>query len=326
MNGFSSGGVLKGILMEWARSNDVDVKCGARVESICHILEILLKRKFKVYSFDKPVFIKKNSELKVCPICASRSEVVVFYWYLDGYRFCHLHNEPMMSVQENVKFDSESAIEKYLHPVVNFLDRDDPWLEYGMLLKNRSELRWLCVALGEFFKNKLAIRVSTEGALNCIEQDETARLSISGRLDVVTTLIALQSNVPVDDICLVSALLLWRRMRPDYVANLAGQMSSEATSGSLEWATHKLLGDGSMLSFLSEMYNDANSSECKRLNQFIPLFANLDQQEDSALCKVISFSGIANELVCAVPSGSASRAAYRYKRDAEQPNPVPLDA
>lgn len=311
--------------MEWARSNDFDVKRGARVEIICHIFEVLLKRKFKVFSFDKPVFIKKNEVLKVCRICESKTKAVMFYWYLDDYRFCHLHNEPMMSARENVKFDSEKSIGNHFHPVVSFLDRDDPWLEYGLLLKNRNELQWLCVGLSEFFKSKLAIRVSTEGALICIEQDETARLSISGRLDVVTTLIALQSNVPVDDICLVSALLLWRRMRPDYVANLAGQMSSGATSESLEWATHKLLGYGPMLSFLSEMYNDANSSECKRLNQFIPLFANLDQQEDSALRKVISFSGIANELVCSVPSGSTSRAAYRYERDAGEPNAAPLD-
>lgn len=326
LNGFSSGRVLNGILIKWAQSNGIDIIGSTRIDSICQILEVLLNRKFKVHLFDKPVFIKKNSELKICRICASKAEVVMFYWYLEGYRFCHLHNEPMLSEQEDVEFDSEKPIGNRFHPVVNFLDRDDPWLEYGMMLKSRSELRWLCVAMSDFFKNKLATRVSAEGALACIEQDETARLSITGRLDVVTTLIALQSNVPVDDVCVVSALLLWRRMRPDYVANSPGQMSSEATSESLEWATHKLLGYGPMLSFLSEMYSDANSTECKRLNQFIPLFANLDQQEDSALRKVISFSGIANELVCAIPSGRTSNAAYRCEKTAEEPDTVPLDA
>lgn len=325
LNGFSSGSALKGILMEWARSHGVDVRLGARIEFICHVLEVLLKRKCKVYSYDKPDFIKKNSSLKICRICASKSKAVMFYWYLGDYHVCHLHDEPMMPEQESVRRCSEQFRRDHLHPILNFLDREDPWLEYSALLKSRKELRWLCVALSEFFKSKLAIRALTERALSCIEENETARLSISGRLDVVATLIALQSNVPVEDVCLVSALLLWRRMRPDGVVGIVGQMTSEATSESLEWASRQLLGYGPMLSFLSEMYDDTKRSEYKRLNQYIPLFGDLDQQEDLALRKVISFSGVSNELVCVVPSKVARSFAYRPKGKIEATDTVPLD-
>ncbi len=303
VNGFYSVTGLVEYLREWAASRSLKVKGVNKAETLAQLLSSYLGRKIEAMSFDEVTFVKKNTKLQVCKTCLAEHKAIMFYWYLDDYSWCHLHNEQLTVVASD-NSSIEISDDSKNHPITDFMDVDDPWFIYSEVQKNAKELRWLSWNLKKFFEVQLPAKLKVKTAQRWIDEHSLAAYSFSEKIARVTTLIAENSGQAVNDIRLLSALLLWQRMVPDHVFRVAGFYAEEASEASLDWASRQLMACEFMVKYIYDAHHAPRHSQKLQLREYIPMLADLNEEADKGLRKAIFSCGLTIELLAMLPSGS----------------------
>lgn len=304
LNGFSSGALLTKYLRDWAGSEGVIVRIRGRDKSevLARILSRYFARTVELKSFDLSGFVKFNPHLKICKTCLAENKVVMFYWYLKTYLFCHLHQEKLVQLDAEER-ERGSFNEFTLHPIVDFLERNDPWHAYLGALKNVGELQWLCRQLKEFFSSCLMVSLHIVDAQQWIDKHRLAESTPFEKFDIVTSLIATGSTQLVNDIRLVAALTLWQRMVPDHLLKVAGVGATDATEASLGWASSQLTAYEPMLMFICDAHHAPKHTPALQLRDYIPFLACVSEEVDRGLRKAIYSCGVTTEILAIRPSG-----------------------
>ncbi|MAZ86087.1 MAG: hypothetical protein CL693_00375 [Cellvibrionaceae bacterium] len=306
VNGFYSVTGLVEHLREWAVSRSLKLKGINKADTQAQLLSSYLGRTVEAMSFDEVVFAKKNTKLQVCKSCLAEHKAIMFYWYLDDYSWCHLHNEQLTVVASDDSSIEISGDSKN-HPITDFMDVDDPWFFYSEVQKSAKELRWLSRDLKKFFEAQLSAKLETKAAQRWIDENSLAAYSFSEKIDQVTALIAEESGQAVNDIRLLSALLLWQRMLPDHLFRVAGSYAEEATEASLDWAARQLVASESMMRFIYDAHHAPRHSQSLRLRDYIPPLADISDATDKSFRKAFFSCGLIVELLGMVNSKMANR-------------------
>lgn len=317
VNGFYSVTGLVEHLREWVASRSLKIKGINKADTLAQLLSSYLGRKVEAMSFDEVAFAKKNTKLQACKTCLAEHEAIMFYWYLDDYSWCHIHNEQLTVVASD---DSSIEISGGLknHPITDFMNVDDPWFFYSEAQKNAKELRWLSRNLKKFFEAQRSAKLETKAAQRWIDENSLAAYSFSEKIDRVTALIAEESGQAVNDIRLLSALLLWQRMVPDHLFRVAGFYAEEASEASLNWASCQLTTSEFMVKFICDAHYAARHSQALRLKDYIPQLAGLSDEVDKNLRKAFFSCGLIVELLAMIASASESANLRGLKPDFSQ--------
>ncbi len=293
-NGFSSTNRLIKYFRSWIKTKELNCRGIDKADTTAQILSLYLGRKIEAKSFDRLTFARLYQNLKICKACFSKNKAIPFYWYLDDYCWCHTHHEPLHHTASKQK-EAEKYDYTVAHPIVDFLDCDDPWSAYCSMLRSEQELRWLCYRLKQFSETHLATHTHIAEAIGWIDSANTCEYLSSDRFERVTSLMAEHSKQSASHLRLVAALLIWQRMVPDHLFHVAGSGAESATEASLEWASRQLIAYEPMLRFISDAHQAPRNTPKLRLRDYIPMLSSLDENTDKALRKAIYSCGLTTD-------------------------------
>ncbi|MFT6872801.1 MAG: hypothetical protein ACJAVN_001813 [Roseivirga sp.] len=98
-NGFSNVKAFKKSLRAYYYKKTGSTAHALRYEAVGRVaLEIILHRHIPVDEYYRFYFLKRGAwrkESKMCLSCWSLSQHIRFYWWLQAYDQCHIHNEPL---------------------------------------------------------------------------------------------------------------------------------------------------------------------------------------------------------------------------------------
>ena len=301
VNGFSSTNKLIQYFRSWIKTKELNCRGIDKADTTAQILTLYLGRKIEAKSFDRLAFTSVYQNLKICKACFSKNKAIPFYWYLDDYCWCHTHHEPLHHTaskqKETEKYDYTAS-----HPIVEFLDCDDPWSAYSSMLRSEQELRWLCYRLKQFSEAHLATHTHIADAISWIDSAHSREYLASDRFERVINLMVERSMLSASDIRLLAALLLWQRMVPNNLFRAAGAGAEGATEASLEWASRELIASEPMLMFICDAHQAPRNTPKLCLRDYIPLLADLDESTDKALRQAVYSCGLTTELLVMLPS------------------------
>ncbi|MEC8813497.1 MAG: hypothetical protein VXY23_19445, partial [Pseudomonadota bacterium] len=257
-------------------------------------LSLYFGRNIEAKPFDRLAFRRTYPNLKICQDCLVKNKVIPFYWYLDDYKWCHIHREHMV-LAGTKRNAMETHSQPSTHPIIDFLNAKDPALSYFNLLSSAQELRWLCWCLKKFSETHQGRQVNILSAMRCIDCALSDENDSDDRFDRITKLIAEQSSQSVKEVRLLSSLFFWQRLVLEQLFQPLDVEAEVVTEPNLGLASRQLIANEPMLMFVCDAHPQSISN--LHLRGYISLFSGLEEATGRSLQNALYYCGLISEVL-----------------------------